>query len=118
IKMIRQANDDLQALVRFRTEAEAVAQLQHPHITQIYEIGEHEGQPFLSLEFVDGETLAKKLARSLPTAREAAQLMETVARAMHFAHQRGIIHRDLKPGNILMTKDGQPKISDFGLAKW
>jgi eukaryotic-like serine/threonine-protein kinase len=117
LKMILDSSADLQGLTRFRTEAEAVAQLQHPNITQIHEIGDHEGQPFLSLEYVDGGTLAKKLARTMPAPREAAQLMEVLARAMHFAHQRGIIHRDLKPTNVLLTKEGQPKISDFGLAK-
>jgi serine/threonine-protein kinase len=118
LKMILRAAADDVALKRFHTEAEAVARLQHPNIIQIYEIGEHEGQPFLSLEYVDGGTLAQKLAsRGLPMPREAAQLLEVLARAIDVAHQRGVIHRDLKPANVLLTREGQPKISDFGLAK-
>jgi serine/threonine-protein kinase len=117
LKMIVDALAEATALARFRAEAEAVAQLQHPNIIQIYEIGEHEGRPFLSLEYVDGGTLSKKLTRMLPMPREAAQMVEVLARAMHFAHQRGIIHRDLKPSNILLTREGTLKISDFGLAK-
>jgi len=118
LKMIHEASADPQGLTRFRTEAEAVAQLQHPAIVQIHEIGESEGRPYLSLEYLDGGTLSKRLARSLPLPREAAQLVEQLARGMHFAHQRGIIHRDLKPSNVLLTRDGHPKISDFGLARW
>jgi serine/threonine-protein kinase len=117
LKMILDAAAEPTALARFKAEAEAVAQLQHANIVQIYEIGEHEGRPYLSLEYVDGGTLAKRLARMLPMPREAAQLVEMLARAMHAAHQRGIVHRDLKPGNVLLTADGMPKISDFGLAK-
>lgn len=105
-------------LARFRSEAEAVARLQHPHIVQIHEVGEENGCPYFSLEFVEGGTLAQKLAgRPLPE-RQAAQLAQALARAMHTAHQRGIIHRDLKPANVLLTTDGQPKITDFGLAKY
>jgi serine/threonine protein kinase/Tfp pilus assembly protein PilF len=118
LKMIRDgelAGAEEQA--RFRTEAEAAARLQHPHIVQIFEVGEQAGRPFLSLEFVDGGSLAQQLAGNPQPARQAAQLVTTLARAVHHAHQRHVIHRDLKPANILITRDGTPKITDFGLAK-
>jgi serine/threonine-protein kinase len=104
-------------LARFRTEAEAIARLQHPHIVQVYEVGEHEGVPFLSLEFADGGSLADKLRGTPWPPRGSAQLVEALARAMHHAHQHNVIHRDLKPANVLLTADGQPKVTDFGLAK-
>jgi serine/threonine protein kinase len=102
---------------RFRREAEAVARLQHPHIVQIYEVGEAGGNPFVSLELVDGGSLANMIDGGPVPGHRAAQLVETLARAVHSAHQRNIIHRDLKPANVLLTRDGQPKITDFGLAK-
>jgi formylglycine-generating enzyme required for sulfatase activity/tetratricopeptide (TPR) repeat protein len=106
-----------QELARFRAEAEAVARLQHTNIVQIHEIGAYDGKPYFSLEFVDGGSLHKKLAGTPQPSREAAQLVETLARAVQAVHQAGIVHRDLKPGNILLTRDGVPKITDFGLAR-
>jgi tRNA A-37 threonylcarbamoyl transferase component Bud32 len=104
-------------LARFQTEAEAIARLQHPNIVQVYEVGEHEGKPFFSLEFCGGGSLEKKLNGTPLPARKAAALVETLARAMQAAHEKGVIHRDLKPANVLLAEDGTPKITDFGLAK-
>ncbi len=104
-------------LARFRIEAEAVARLQHPNIVQIHEVGEVGGRPFCALEFVEGGNLASKLRGKPLPAREAARLVETLARGMQLAHSRNVVHRDLKPANILLTTDGTPKITDFGLAR-
>jgi hypothetical protein len=104
-------------LARFRVEAEAVAQLQHPGIVQIHEIGSHAGHSYLALEYVPGGTLNHHCAGKPLPPIEAARLVEALARAVQCAHQRGIVHRDLKPGNVLLTEDGRPKIADFGLAK-
>lgn len=104
-------------LARFRGEAEVVAQLQHPNIVQIYEIGMHEGQPFIVFEFIDGGNLADRIMGKPQPPRQAAEMVNTLARAMHAAHQLHIIHRDLKPANVLLTKSGTLKLTDFGLAK-
>jgi len=103
---------------RFRTEAEAAASLQHPNIVAIHEIGERDGQPFFSMDFVDGPDLAQVVRDHPLPARQAAAYLKTIAEAVHYAHQRGVLHRDLKPSNILIDSAGQPRITDFGLAKF
>src|SRR5262249_10892220 len=115
----------------------AVARLGHPNVIPIYEVGECDGQPYFSMEYASGGSLARRLAGKVLPARQAAQLVQTLAEAVHAAHRQGIVHRDLKPGNVLLIpasgRDqshpelelagfdlGQwvPKITDFGLAKW
>jgi WD40 repeat protein/tRNA A-37 threonylcarbamoyl transferase component Bud32 len=108
---------DTDQLARFRTEAEAIARLQHPHVVQVFEVGEHNGLPFFSLEFCPGGSLDKKLAGTPLPPKEAATLVEKLARGVQAAHEAQVLHRDLKPANVLLATDGTPKVTDFGLAK-
>jgi WD40 repeat protein len=111
------AHAGAEELARFRTEAEAVARVQHSNIVQIHEVGEHGGYPYFSLEFCPGGSLDRRLGGTPMDPREAAVLVQTLARAMQAAHDKGVIHRDLKPANVLLAEDGTPKVTDFGLAK-
>lgn len=118
LKMIsRGAVPSAADLARFRTEAESAARLDHPAIVPIYEVGQVDSQPYFTMKYVAGTTLAERLAEGPLPAREAAELLEPICRAIHYAHQRGVLHRDLKPSNILIGADGRPHVSDFGLAK-
>jgi serine/threonine-protein kinase len=105
-----------QELARFRREAEALAALRHPNIVQVYDAGAIEGRPYFAMELVDGGNLAQQLAVTPQPIRHAAELVAVLAGAVQFAHRSGIIHRDLKPANILLSADGTPKITDFGVA--
>jgi WD40 repeat protein len=102
---------------RFQAEAEAIARLQHANIVQVHEVGEHNGLPYFSLEFCSGGSLEKQLDGTPWEPQRAATLVQTLSQAVQAAHQAALVHRDLKPGNVLLTADGTPKVTDFGLVK-
>ena len=104
-------------LRRFLAEASATARLEHPNIVPVYDVGDVDGRPFFSMKFIEGQTLAQRLQSGPLPQREAATLVASLARAIGLAHRQGILHRDLKPSNILLSADGTPMITDFGLAK-
>jgi predicted Ser/Thr protein kinase len=106
-----------QDVLRFRTEAEAAANLDHPRIVPIYEVGQYAGQHYFSMGFVDGKSLAQKIGDGPMAPREAAEMLVKICEGIAYAHDRGVIHRDLKPANILLDQNEQPKVTDFGLAK-
>ncbi len=118
IKTLRNHEDaSAKDLARFRYEAEIVAQLVHPNIVPLYHVGEVNGQPFLAFELIEGGSLAQSCGGQPQPARQSAELVQTLSRAVHAAHLRGVVHRDLTPNNILLAADGTPKIADFGLAR-
>ncbi|MEO1994517.1 MAG: serine/threonine-protein kinase [Planctomycetaceae bacterium] len=118
IKMILSGELATQSdIERFHIEARAAANLKHSNIVAIHEVGEHEGRYYFSMDYVAGQTLADIIQNGPLPARKAAQYAETIAEAIHFAHQQGTLHRDLKPQNLLIDSDDQPQITDFGLAK-
>jgi len=117
LKVIRpMQNPEKGFLKRFEREARALARLSHPNIVHVLEFGEHEGQPFLVMDYVEGGTLMDRMGSPMPDA-EAIRLVLPIAKALGYAHQKGIVHRDVKPGNILFSASGDPMLTDFGLVK-
>jgi serine/threonine-protein kinase len=117
VKLARGPLPGTAAFARLRIESEAIGRLQHENIVRVYECGEHEGRPYFSMDYVGGGNLAQKLAEGPLAEREAAALVQTLARAVQFAHDHHIVHRDLKPANVLLGTDGTVKLTDFSLAK-
>lgn len=118
IKVLREGEEATQEqVVRFHREAEVASKLRHPNIVPIHDVGIHEGKHYFTMDYIDGETLEARLKRGRISVNEAVELMEKIARAIHYAHTKGVVHRDLKPSNLLLDDQGEPHVTDFGLAR-
>src|SRR6476619_2155697 len=116
IKVLTDDNDDLRE--RFAREASSAARLHHPHIVTIFDVGEHDGEPFIAMEYVQGETLAAIIRNRVPlTTSRKLEIIEQLGEGLAYAHKVGVIHRDVKPANIMIALDGTVKILDFGIAR-
>jgi len=118
IKVMHAAfKEDPSFLARFQREARIVARLEHPHIVPIHDFSEHDGQPYLVMRFIEGDTLKARLQAGEPTIEQSVDLLRPVCRALAYAHEQGVLHRDIKPSNILITSQGMVFLTDFGLAR-
>jgi serine/threonine protein kinase len=118
VKVIHPAfKDDSNFLARFEREAQIVAKLEHPHIVQVYDYAEHEGQPYLVMKFIEGRTLKRILSAGPPTLEQILSILTPIAAALNYAHRQGVLHRDIKPSNIVLDNDNMPYLTDFGLAR-
>jgi len=115
--LLRGAHASAADMARFRSEVESASQLEHPNIAPVYDVGSSNGEPYFTMRFIEGTTLARKLAGGPMAPQEAARILASVASGVHFAHEHGVLHRDLKPQNILIDSSGTPYVTDFGLAK-
>ncbi|MCF6278141.1 MAG: serine/threonine protein kinase, partial [Anaerolineales bacterium] len=109
--------EDPNFLARFQREARVVAKLEHPNIVPIYDFADHEGQPYLVMKFVEGETLKALLSRGRLSSQQIWKVVDSVGSGLAYAHKQGILHRDVKPSNVIMANDGQIYLADFGLAR-
>ena len=116
-RLLRGAGSSVLDIDRFRVEALAASRLAHPHVVPVFQVGDCDGQPYFTMQYIEGTTLARRLADGPMPGLEAARLLVPVCRAIQYAHDHGILHRDLKPSNILIDREGHPYVSDFGLAK-
>src|SRR5690606_9931903 len=118
IKVMHQAFlEDQNFLSRFEREAQIVAKLEHPHIVPVYDFAEHEGQPFLVMKYIEGQTLKALNERGALPLEEIVRIMPPIAAALDYAHRQGVLHRDIKPSNIILDNQGTPYLTDFGLAR-
>lgn len=117
LKVLQSGSTSPEHVQRFLQEAQSAAKLQHPNVVPIHDFGTHDGLYFFTMDFIEGETLADRIARGPMQAREALEIVHDTAEALHYAHEHGVVHRDIKPGNILLDKEGRVKITDFGIAK-
>ena len=117
VKVLQAIAPDPDTTARFRHEAQAIAQLRHPNILNVYDFGEYQGTPYMIVEYVPGGSLANRLGEGQIDQAAALKYLRGIASGLDYAHEHGIVHRDVKPANVLLEKDNTPVLADFGLAK-
>ncbi|HLK38606.1 MAG TPA: serine/threonine-protein kinase, partial [Polyangiaceae bacterium] len=117
VKVMQALAPDPDAVARFRHEAQAIAQMRHPNIVNVYDFGEYEGTPYMIVEYVPGGSLSTRLAQGLLDHATVLKYLQGIGAGLDYAHAHGVVHRDVKPANVLLTAEDAPVLADFGLAK-